>query len=541
MSIFSVKKTNTASTSLLLALSLVLVSGLSTLAVPKSAPTTRIANHNSRSHISPPHAGVKLLEDILTRMRSLPQIAMSRNKQTFQYQGTQIAEKSTGATNQLLAIRPKENASKGKADNLRQIAMAPPSYSNEIAKDREERDSRTQANIGGTAGGGGGAGGDGLYSQKQKKSSEAKAEPLARAQSNAAAAGSRPGGRFAFAPSVYKMEVPTIKPAPSPSNGISVYPTSSDAFSSVGGEGYSNLGASTKEITDRLSPEARRRLAGSTSKLFDVAKKMEEAQAYADKAGKQSAAGSSIARGAILADKHTSQRADLKKASSGQLLATGSGRIWSADEDAYGMANDKSRIITQAAPAPAASPESPAPQKPPAEPSIYKHVREFLGTKGQSEAESAEKSKPIEIALLPPSVVTGIPLVRLGTSETESNKALSSKGSINKTKINDWSVWSLQKPGAEDVSLQIYVRNGAVEAIRIFDSSLISPDFGVKLGDDLGAVKHKFGEPAFILSEPQSRAGQNYVYPISQVSFQLAYTSKTTPPKVVSLLIFNAK
>ncbi|MBC8000353.1 MAG: hypothetical protein IAF58_20520 [Leptolyngbya sp.] len=540
MSIFSVKKTNTASASLLLALSLVLVSGLSTMAVPKSAPTTRIANHNSRNHISPPHAGVKLLEDILTRMRSLPQIAMSRNKQTFQYQGTQVTEKSSGATNQLLAIRPKENASKAKADNLRQIAMAPPSYLNEMGKDREERDSRTLASVGSAVGGG--AGGDGLNSQKQKKSSEAKAEPLARSQSNSAAGG-RPGARFNFAPSAYKMEVPTVKPSPSPSNGISVYPAS-DAFSSVGTEGYGNLGASTKEITDRLSPEARRRLAGSTSKLFDVAKKMEEAQTYMDKAGKQSAAGSSVARGAILADKHTSQRADIKKISSGQLLAntpSGSSRIWSADDDAYGMANDKGRIITQAAPAQVASPESPAPQKPPAEPSIYKHVREFLGTKGQSEAESAERSKPIEIALLPPSVVTGIPLVRLGTSETESNKALSSKGSINKTKINDWSVWSLQKPGAEDVSLQIYVRNGAVEAIRIFDSSLISPDFGVKLGDDLGAVKHKFGEPAFILSEPQSRAGQNYVYPISQVSFQLAYTSKTTPPKVVSLLIFNAK
>jgi hypothetical protein len=204
------------------------------------------------------------------------------------------------------------------------------------------------------------------------------------------------------------------------------------------------------------------------------------------------------------------------------------------------------------APMQAAEPSS-AMQKPPAEPSLFKHVREFLnrdaertamlaGQRQQNELSPAQdKARPIEIALLPPSVVTGIPLVRLGTSENETNKALSGKGSLNKTQINDWSVWSLQKPGNSEVSLQVYTRNGQVEAMRIFDTTFISADFGVKLGDDLGTVKQKFGEPAFILSEPQSRGGQNYVYPISQVSFQLAYTSRTTPPKVVSLLIFNAK
>lgn len=545
MSKFSVKETNFASASLLLALSLVLASGLSSLAVPKGGAPTRVANHSARNHVSPPHAGVKLLEDILTRMRSLPQIAMSRNKQTFQYQGTQIAEKSQGATNQLLAIRPKENASKAKADNLRQIAMAPQqSYMNELARDRDEKDSRSQGSTNGTA-----LGENNYYAPKRKLQAESKAAepvmkplPIASAQARAAA-------KSGYAPNSYKMEQPTLRAAaPGAANGIATYPASGDAFgSSAVDSTLANLGTSTKEITDRLSPEARRRLTGSTSKLFDVAKKMEEAQTYM---GKQQAAGGggsgASVRGGMLADnKHGGQRNDLKKASSNSIISSNtagsSGRIWSADDDAYGMMNDKSRMQSPAAPSAAPAMEVPMPQKPPAEPSIYKHVREFLGTKTQSEAEGAERGKPIEIALLPPSVVTGIPLVRLGTSETETNKALASKGSINKTKINDWSVWSLQKPGAEDVSLQIYVRNGAVEAIRIFDSSLISPDFGVKLGDDLGAVKHKFGEPAFILSEPQSRAGQNYVYPISQVSFQLAYTSKTTAPKVVSLLIFNAK
>ena len=77
--------------------------------------------------------------------------------------------------------------------------------------------------------------------------------------------------------------------------------------------------------------------------------------------------------------------------------------------------------------------------------------------------------------------------------------------------------------------------------LRIFDSSLIAPDFGVSLRDNLSCVKEKFGEPAFILQEPIPGAGQNYIYPISQVGFQFARPAPGQQPRVVSVLIFNVK
>jgi hypothetical protein len=85
------------------------------------------------------------------------------------------------------------------------------------------------------------------------------------------------------------------------------------------------------------------------------------------------------------------------------------------------------------------------------------------------------------------------------------------------------------------------MRNGLLDAMRIFDQTLIGPDFGVTLGDSLARVKEKFGEPAFILQEPGPGAGQNYIYPISQVGFQLARPAPGDQPRVVSLLIFNVK
>jgi hypothetical protein len=82
--------------------------------------------------------------------------------------------------------------------------------------------------------------------------------------------------------------------------------------------------------------------------------------------------------------------------------------------------------------------------------------------------------------------------------------------------------------------------------MRIFDASLMPSDLGVALGDKLTAVKSKFGEPAFLISEPNvaresATAGLNYVYPISQVSFEIARPSKKGSLQVVSMLLFNMK
>ena len=85
------------------------------------------------------------------------------------------------------------------------------------------------------------------------------------------------------------------------------------------------------------------------------------------------------------------------------------------------------------------------------------------------------------------------------------------------------------------------MRHGLVEALRIFDSSFIAPDFGVQLNDDVQTVKAKFGEPAFMLRELDCPTAQNYVYPISQVSFELARPTNSSSPIVVSVLIFTVK
>jgi hypothetical protein len=147
-----------------------------------------------------------------------------------------------------------------------------------------------------------------------------------------------------------------------------------------------------------------------------------------------------------------------------------------------------------------------------------------------------------DIALLPPNVVTGIPLVRLGASENQANGALQAIGSMKQLKVNKWTVWSWGRPQSKNgTSLQLYMRNGLLDAMRIFDPSLIGSDFGVNLGDSLSRVKEKFGEPAFILQEPGPGAGQNYVYPISQIGFQLARPAPGEQPRVVSVLIFNVK
>jgi hypothetical protein len=142
------------------------------------------------------------------------------------------------------------------------------------------------------------------------------------------------------------------------------------------------------------------------------------------------------------------------------------------------------------------------------------------------------------LALLPPRIINGISLMRLGSSEKDAIHTLSSMGKTEHESINGWTVYSL-KGNHSKCRLQVYSQHHIVEAIRIFDSDSISGNIGVQIGDGLANVKEKFGEPRFILSE-STYAGQNYVYPISQISFQLARL-KHAAPQVVSMLIFNIK
>jgi hypothetical protein len=178
---------------------------------------------------------------------------------------------------------------------------------------------------------------------------------------------------------------------------------------------------------------------------------------------------------------------------------------------------------------------------PPESPATYSHVHEY-------QPAAASVGKPMTIAMQVPNVVNGIPLVKLGENESTAHSALCAVGTvtIQEYKKNGWRVYSVTKAGTKEAAAQLYMKHGMVEAMRIFDASLMPSDLGVALGDKLTAVKSKFGEPAFLISEPNvaresATAGLNYVYPISQVSFEIARPSKKGSLQVVSMLLFNMK
>ncbi len=172
---------------------------------------------------------------------------------------------------------------------------------------------------------------------------------------------------------------------------------------------------------------------------------------------------------------------------------------------------------------------------------------------------NSPSSASFDIALIPPTVVSGIPAVRLGSSTKEARQSIASLGQISKQHLDDWMVWSVYQAKAkvasnvrtdkgssqgkepvESLRLQIFIQAGMVEAIRVFDASLMRPNLSINIGDNLSLIKQKFGEPAFILAEPNLKVSQNYIYPINQVGFQLERQKNEDAPKVKSILIFNA-
>lgn len=159
----------------------------------------------------------------------------------------------------------------------------------------------------------------------------------------------------------------------------------------------------------------------------------------------------------------------------------------------------------------------------------------------KSERADVRFGRKEKLALLPPNVATGIPMIKLGITQAEAGQSLKTSGSMREEVIGNWTVWSFQKPNSEEPLLQVYMRHGFVEALRIFDPQLVGRELGVGLGDEVRVLKEQFGEPSFILSEPQPGAGQNYVYPLSQVAFLLSRPNPKSEPEVVSLLIFDVK
>lgn len=183
------------------------------------------------------------------------------------------------------------------------------------------------------------------------------------------------------------------------------------------------------------------------------------------------------------------------------------------------------------------------------QPAYYKHIREYEEKRGSKDL--ADKF----VAYNPPSMIFGIAGLQLGASNNEVSNYLKSQYGTDKSKFKsykykEWLVWSLVEPASggsgEKTTLQIFSRANQVEALRIFDDKYIPEAVSVKLADTMAVMKNRFGEPAFVLEEPQPKDGggdrkmiKNYVYPVSQVSFQLVRGESGTSPVVTSVLLFK--
>lgn len=166
-------------------------------------------------------------------------------------------------------------------------------------------------------------------------------------------------------------------------------------------------------------------------------------------------------------------------------------------------------------------------------------------TRADSERDIALESKdsngaPLQIAFLPPNTVHGLNGLPLGASEEEVDRFLKNKGSLSKAAVSGWKIWTLSD-NKQNPLIQVYMRSGRAEAYRIYNQSYVPAGLGLALCDELSAMKSKFGEPAFILEEPGVRSvtAKNYVYPVSQVSFQLVRTGAGSAPQILSLMLFR--
>lgn len=318
------------------------------------------------------------------------------------------------------------------------------------------------------------------------------------------------------------------------------YQYSADAYNKTRGVQLPSFDEAKKRNPD---------LANSINRFYKVTKKLEELQNAPEKMQQQqppqsierNSAGESVhyapaqnfsAKQAQIVDDRPTVR-DVREAPSVQFGAN------NADYAATGASSSSSSSSD-----PFASTVTPT-----------KRFREAVKAKERSEKSAGGKAPSVQgklanrmdkdrLALLPPNVATGttLPLVSLGNSEAQVIQFLERTGKLKEQKIRNWSVYSWSKKDSDgSIALQLFFRHGLLDAIRIYDSTLIASDFGVSPGDQLETVKERFGEPAFLLPEPgNTTGGKNYIYPISQVGFQLARQGGESP-QVVSVLIFSVK
>jgi hypothetical protein len=506
----------------------------------KSAPH-KVATSNSSS-IPSPQSGIKLIEYISQRMHTLKSPVIAAKSATYAQQ--MLQEKSQGPTNQLLAIKPPTNTYNGPRELDRESAAD--KNSNEELKKRKSDESRSDKKS---------SADDASSGSYTNSSSSARRAILASAPTGSSKKESQATARDREAQSAAFGRIASGPLAKSLAN-------LNGALQGV--DNLQRIAEGGKEVKARAKgprAEASYQDAGKPAPgVWERGQMLQTQQGFGYSSNNKDARLASSA-GAAGGGAGAATDAVVPEPKAPPMppsyYRTNFNRLPSSGKN-IGMAGDQQYISTAAggavtvrdyrqAPTTIASASLPAaaPAMAPAQQSPFMPPPVLTDGPANAHFNNINNSlkQKTEIALLPPNVITGIPLVRLGSSAIDANRALTSvKGNkLKQQSINGWTVYVLHKANSPEPAMQVYVRHGLVEALRIFDNAFIAPDFGVQLNDDVSLVKAKFGEPAFMQDEPECPAAKNYVYPISQVSFELTRPANSPSPKVVSVLIFTVK
>ncbi len=233
--------------------------------------------HIQLNRSSPPEAGIRLLQDILQRVRNVPQIAMAKPKYQTEQNTLNVQQAAQGPTDYRLAIRPQEIATppalqpeiKKGSNVIAWSDMPKIKLDSSVASGGDNPDYGTVTTGDSQLSGKKGfweRDGDALGKNRNQKAKDAKEAKEAGA------------------------------------------PAGNAADDSVGGYGYSNAQgiwererAKAEAAVNKLSPESRQRLSSSANKLFNLAQGLEAAQQSVER--KQALPASdeeSKSRGAVL-------------------------------------------------------------------------------------------------------------------------------------------------------------------------------------------------------------------------------------------------
>ncbi|HEY9685321.1 MAG TPA: hypothetical protein V6C86_27345 [Oculatellaceae cyanobacterium] len=443
-----------------------------------------IAEAKAPPDSSPASAGVKLLRQIFQQLRN-PQNQLALNYTTNR-QLSAAKEAFQGALNPLLAIRPTE-----KSSNMNQ-ALDAKALGKQARRDASVN-GYANAKVAMAAPAQASYSGAGSMSYLQTATNATNSKDSAAATANAPTAAS-------------EEEARTLSDARAAAQQTNAPFLARAKKSRAEAPGAGGSAPASAPASAGLAPNNQRMLAQSMSRLMQSTKQMSQLT--------QAASETSVHNFGTLKNEMRPERT-ISTEPGGPLI-----QEFAADK--LSSANSAREVSTTAAKGMDAEQ---SPLMKPESPSSYKIIHNQL------------------LALLPPSVVGGIPLARLGASEKELAPTLTNKNIASKQVIDDWTIWTVKSSQTQRGAVQLYMRHSIVEAIRVFQPSYMGPEVGINIGDSLQTIKTKFGEPAFILDEPgsHSSSSNNYVYPLSHLAFQLAVSKAKHQVEVVSVLIFEAQ